>query len=132
MKTKTLITVIILFTLALVPSFIGSCTKDDYKQVTIDSVMLSAPENLKAETTHNSVALTWNAVEGATGYDVQIGSSSFGHIMVTEPQYDFIGLRHSTEYTWRVRATAEDKEPSIWVSGLNFTTKEEEVEETSE
>lgn len=63
---------------------------------------LGIPGNIKATTTSKSVTLTWDEVNGATGYDVEID----GHIISNgnETMYIHGGLVSLSVHVYRVRA----------------------------
>ena len=89
-----------------------------------------APTNLRFDTpTDSSCTVRWDAVEGATDYDVNYKPASGGR-WTNEPHrgaslYNTIhDLASNTEYRWAVRAENRDG-PSQWVFGPNFTTADE-------
>ena len=96
-----------------------------------------APTNLRFEAvTDSSCTVRWDAAEGATDYDVNY-KPAVGGKWTNEPHR---GIRLSntindlepgTEYRWAVRAENEEGR-SEWVFGPNFTTVEEETDETTE
>ena len=96
----------------------------------------AAPTNLRVEAvTDSSGRVRWDAVEGATDYDVNYKPASGGR-WTNEPHRG-IGLSNtitdlapSTEYRWAVRAENSDGS-SEWVFGPNFTTVGEETDETT-
>ena len=84
------------------------------------------PTNLRVEAiTDTSARVAWDAVEGATDYDVNYRTLS-GR-WTNEPHkgtrlYNTIyDLEPNTEYRWAVRAENSDG-PSDWVFAENFTT----------
>ena len=86
------------------------------------------PTNLRVEAiTDTSARVAWDAVEGATDYDVNYRTLS-GR-WTNEPHkgtrlYNTIyDLEPNTEYRWAVRAENSDG-PSDWVFAENFTTLE--------
>lgn len=62
-----------------------------------------APEE---DITPESIKLTWDEVEGATTYDVEIDGTIFKNIKNTE--YLDTGLNYDTEYSYRVRSVNKD------------------------
>ena len=88
----------------------------------------AAPTNLRVEAvTDSSVRVLWDAVEGATDYDVNYKPAQGGR-WTNEPHRGvglsntIDGLAPGTEYRWAVRAENSDG-PSAWVFGPNFTTR---------
>ena len=63
-----------------------------------------APANLSATATSTTITLSWNAVTGATGYDVKQGASGTATAVSSGASYTFTGLTAGTEYTLYVRA----------------------------
>ncbi len=61
----------------------------------------AAPGNVTKASTENSVTVSWNAVNGATGYEVLFNGTSYG---VTGTSKTFTGLSANTSYTYQVRA----------------------------
>lgn len=87
----------------------------------------SEPTNLRVEAiTDSSARVRWDAVEGATDYDVNY-KTAVGGRWTNEPHkgtrlYNTIyDLEPNTEYRWAVRAENKDG-PSDWVFAENFTT----------
>lgn len=71
----------------------------------------SAPTNLQATVNGTSVTLTWNAVSGATNYNVYINNSST--IQTTDPTYTITGLNPATTYCFTVTAVNIGGESSL-------------------
>lgn len=66
-----------------------------------------APAGLNvADTTPWGATLTWEAVEGATGYQVRIGEGD--PIDVEGTEYEAFGFSVGTEYSWTVRAVMDE------------------------
>ena len=72
-------------------------------RTTLELSTLAAPTGLAVSATQDSLTLTWNAVTGATSYDVRQGSGGTW-INTTSQSYDFTGLEAETSYTLFVRA----------------------------
>ena len=60
---------------------------------------------IQGQTTENSVTIKWDAVSGATGYDIQFNGSTYG---TTSPSRTFTGLKDNTEYAYRIRSKNAD------------------------
>ena len=95
------------------------------------------PTNLRFEAvTDSSCRVRWDVAEGATDYDVNY-KPAVGGRWTNEPHrgirlYNTIhDLEPGTEYRWAVRAENGDGS-SEWVFGANFTTLEDETDETTE
>jgi hypothetical protein len=87
---------------------------------------LASPSN-GATGISTSPTLTWNAVTGATGYELQVSTSSgftttvVNQTSLTNTSYSASGLSNSTLYYWRVRAknsAGTGSYSSVW----SFTT----------
>ena len=93
------------------------------------SEALPAPTNLRVEAiTDTSARVAWDAVEGATDYDVNYKSvtgrwTNRPHRGATRTHSTIYALEPDTEYRWAVRSENSDG-PSKWVFGENFTTLE--------
>ena len=63
-----------------------------------------APSDLSPSATSTTITLSWNAVTGATGYDVKQGASGAETAVPSGASYTFSNLTANTEYTLYVRA----------------------------
>jgi hypothetical protein len=78
------------------------------------------PANLTTtDITFESATLGWDAVDGATGYEVSINDGA--PIAVTDITFALTGLAPETGYTWTVR-TVEGERMSAWAAAVSFTT----------
>lgn len=70
-----------------------------------------APANLQASGTGNAVELSWDSVEGATGYEVEIQDPETGGYTLLgttgEAAYLHEGLEYDASYSYRVRAVRQ-------------------------
>ncbi len=64
-----------------------------------------AGSDIQGQTTENSATITWDAVSGATGYDIQFNGSTYS---TTSPSKTFTGLKDNTEYIYRIRSKNAD------------------------
>jgi photosystem II stability/assembly factor-like uncharacterized protein len=108
----------------------GACIDNVFIYGSGTSVQLSAPTLVSptnnATDQNTSLTLDWDAVTGATSYDVQLSTSSnFTTTIVnqstTNTYLDVTGLSENTEYFWRVRAEDDDSE-SDWSAVWSFET----------
>ncbi|KRF04509.1 hypothetical protein ASG89_21940 [Paenibacillus sp. Soil766] len=110
----------------------GNVTVTDGQTTTVDFTMASLQlTNLKA----SSTTLTWDAVPGATVYNIYQGTTAIA--TVTSPIYTVDGLTPNTTYTFRVSAfngTESDQSGAINVltipnnpTGLTATAGDEQV-----
>ncbi len=95
---------------------------------TLAAPTLSLPANNATNVSINPT-LEWNSVTGATGYVVQVSTSStFATTVVnqavTGTNYAVSGLNYNTTYYWRVKATAGANE-SDWSTVWSFTTEQQ-------
>lgn len=117
----------------VIPSLLIACSKDRPAPVAPASKAVvttdapTEPTNLRCEAlTDTSARVAWDAVEGATDYDVNYKELPNGR-WTNEPHtgtrlYNTIyDLKPNTEYRWAVRAENSDG-PSKWVFAKNFTT----------
>ncbi len=66
------------------------------------------PTNVTAEATGNTVQVSWNPVENAIGYDIEIDGTVTDN--GTETTYEHTGLALNTQHTYRVRARFDGRE----------------------
>ena len=117
----------------LMPSLLIACSKDKPAPVASAGKVVAAvdapvePTNLRVEAiTDTSARVRWDAVEGATDYDVNYRTVVGGR-WTNEPHkgtrlYNTIyDLEPNTEYRWAVRAENRDGR-SDWVFAESFTT----------
>ena len=82
---------------------------------------LAAPTGLDVtDLTFEAATLSWNAVDGATGYQVIVGTAAETPEF-TATSFTAEGLDPETEYIWKVRAV-NGAIQSEWVTGEQFTT----------
>ena len=67
-----------------------------------DSVLFGKPAGIDAEPFENSITLTWDAVEGATAYEIEQDSQIVG--TVSDTTFEHTSLNAGTIYCYRVRA----------------------------
>lgn len=97
---------------------------------TSEGVQLSAPTNLTVtDITDTSATVSWTAVPGASGYELQYRAAGGDWSAVeelTEPTFDLTGLELGTVYEVRVRAVGEEGGyvPSPYAT-VGFTTASE-------
>jgi chitodextrinase len=97
-----------------------SCSKDD------PAVSLSAPGGLQAvvHTDTRSATLSWEAVAGASGYEILVESTSY---TASATSVTASGLDYNTDYTWKVRAY-KDGVYSNWSATATFRLNGEDPE----
>lgn len=74
---------------------------------TQQTIVKGAAVKLEIKTTaviDSAIALTWNTVEGATGYNVYNGATKLNNVPITENFYCAIGLSANTYYSFSVAA----------------------------
>ena len=79
----------------------GSSSYSTVKTVSTLPNPPAVPANVNASSTKDSVTVTWNAVQGAASYDVEIGNNIYN---VTGTSKTATGLKSDTSYSYRVRA----------------------------
>ncbi|WP_052487076.1 cellulose binding domain-containing protein [Gordoniibacillus kamchatkensis] len=82
------------------------------------------PSNLTAAAADTSIAVTWDAVVDATGYDVEADGRLIENL--TESRYTDSWLRPGTWHTYKVR-TKQAGKVSIWSSPLTVKTTGQQV-----
>lgn len=83
----------------------GSSNYSATRTVKTGVILLSPPTGISATSTTNSVTVQWNAVSGATSYDLLFAGQTY---RVTETSKTITGLKHSTDYLYCVRANNAD------------------------
>ena len=81
--------------------------------------VFGTPANFKADATDTTVALTWDEVTGATGYDVEADEALLDN--GTDTTCIIGGLDPDTSHMYRIRARS-DEAPSDWTGYINITT----------
>lgn len=83
----------------------------------------SAPTGVSSSgNTDTTVGLSWDAVDGATGYNVYSGATKLNVSNITILSYVATGLTQNTAYTFTVTAVNNAGE-SVASSALNVTTE---------
>lgn len=106
-------------------------------QEMLDIPVLVSPENNSSGNVFNDLTLTWQAVNFADGYEVEIAQDmNFTLGLVTEATtntyFIFPLLEAETTYFWHVRATSNTISPSDWSTFWMFTTMEDTTNSISE
>ncbi|TCM99393.1 alpha-tubulin suppressor-like RCC1 family protein [Paenibacillus sp. BK033] len=86
--------------------------------INVTTYLLSTPVNFQKELTDKSILLKWDAVTGASKYEVQANGQLY---TVTEPQYNQTNLSSDSIYTYRIRAVNQSG-TSSWTSDLTYRT----------
>ncbi len=79
----------------------------------------ASPANLIATATDNTVTVSWEAVNGASGYDIEADGTILNNDTATA--YTHTGLNPGTPHTYRVRAKNEGG-PGTWSSSITKST----------
>ena len=80
---------------------------------------LNAPANLQAAPSTTFVSLFWDAVQGATGYDIEADGVLVENIL--DNGYVHIGLAPGSSHTYRVRARLNE-ELGLWSEAISEKT----------
>lgn len=83
------------------------------------TTLLSLPGNITATSDQTQVTLSWDVVEGATGYEVEINETMI--VSVAEPSYTHTGLMPGSIHTYRVKAK-NDISMSEWSGTITKDT----------
>lgn len=79
----------------------------------------STPTNLSAAITDSGITVTWDEVDGATGYDIEVDGVVIDNGLDTS--YNHTNIEPNTEHTYRVRAR-NGKLTSLWSAEIKKTT----------
>ncbi len=91
----------------------------EWSEYITETTLPSTPTNINAVITDLGITVTWDEVEEATGYDIEIDGQVIDNGLSTS--YNHTNLESNTEYTYRVRAK-NDKLTSFWSSEIKKTT----------
>ena len=92
-------------------------------------VGLAAPANVVATTTETTVTLTWDAVDGATEYNIYTPASFDSNVLgLTETSYTFEGLTAGTEYCFEISAVSATDESNTTEACATTKAEDEEPE----
>ncbi len=83
------------------------------------SPTISIPSNLTTAVGNDTITVSWDAVNGATGYDVEINGLIIDNVSVSN--YVYSQATPNTQYTFRVRAKDVDN-VSEWSQTVTVTT----------
>ncbi|URZ17432.1 fibronectin type III domain-containing protein [Clostridium felsineum] len=78
------------------------------------------PTDVTTTTTHTSIELAWKAIEGATGYDIEVDGKVLDNGNNTSYKVD--GLAIGSSHTFRIRAKSEDT-IGQWSDVINGSTQ---------
>ncbi len=84
------------------------------------SDFFSTPKNLKAPSNENSITVSWDAVPGATGYDIEVDGATI--LSTSGTSYIHSNLTANSEHTYRVRAK-NSQNTGDWSYTLTGSTK---------
>jgi hypothetical protein len=68
----------------------------------VKSTIVAVPTNLQSQAADISALISWDAVSGAAGYDLEVDGVVIGNL--TSPSYLHAGLQSNTSHTYRIRA----------------------------
>lgn len=87
---------------------------------TITTISVGSPKNLKADVTGRTTAtLTWDALDGAKGYQITTGNNTFN---VASNKVDLTGLNPGNPYEYVVKTIGSDGTTLSTASNITFTT----------
>lgn len=84
----------------------------------------TAPTNINSLSTRNTITLTWNAVNGATAYDIEVDGNIISNGSSTN--YVHSGLIPNTSHTYRIRSI-NPAGKSGWSELLTVVTQDQEL-----
>lgn len=88
------------------------------KSIMTSAQALAVPANIQKTATETSATISWGAVSGATGYDIQFNGTTY---RVTATSKTFTGLTAGKAYSFAVRSVNADTS-SAYTSSVNVTT----------
>lgn len=91
----------------------------DWSETVECPTRLSSPENIEAILSAAQIELSWNTVDGASGYDVEIDGQVFDN--GSNVNFLHTGLTPNSRHTYRVRAKNSRSE-GMWSQILNKST----------
>lgn len=101
----------------------GGTNPDPDPQPDPDPVALPAPTNVSASgATASSMAIGWNSVAGAAGYNVYRNGNKTNALTVYGTSFTDSGLAASTTYSWTVRAADADGAVGAVSAAVSGTT----------
>ncbi len=101
-------------------------TKINYVKIVKSNVTLQAPLNIHTTASEDSVAISWDVVDNAAGYEVEADGQSY---TVTKPLFSHQLLEANTSHTYRVRAV-NDEIKGTWSEPITVTTLSEALDIT--
>ena len=126
-KTKLSIVISIIFLMLILPVFAEEQTRDETQQ-TLEAPTLTAPEDYKYIPRNAFFSYTWDEVQGADSYVLQLSTDSFtntvtDHERQTNSFYSSLQGSYTTEspYYWRVKSIS-GKVESPWSETRHITT----------
>ena len=99
-------------------------TKINYVKIVKSNVTLQAPLNINTTAAEDNVAISWDVVDNAAGYEVEADGQSY---TVTKPLFSHQLLEANTSHTYRVRAV-NDEIKGTWSEPVTVTTLSEALD----
>ncbi len=99
-------------------------TKINYVKIAKSNVTLQAPLNINTTAAEDNVAISWDVVDNAAGYEVEADGQSY---IVTKPLFSHQLLEANTSHTYRVRAV-NDGIKGTWSEPITVTTLSEALD----
>lgn len=90
-----------------------------WSSIIAKATLTDIPKNLTTSATDTTITVTWDAVAGATGYEIEIDESVIEE--VTESNYIHSGLMPNTSHKYRIRTKNSDGK-SNWSDYIAETT----------
>ncbi|GAB6085243.1 fibronectin type III domain-containing protein [Alkaliphilus crotonatoxidans] len=104
-------------------------TLEEEEEEITEKIDIGIPQNVGVETYETKVEISWEEVEGATGYDIEADGETIELGMTT--RYTHEGLEPGTQHEYRVRARVEEV-VGEWSRKVIAETLAEEEEEIIE
>lgn len=125
-------------------SLTTACEDQSTEITSINYERLFSPLNLEARVTNRTnIRLTWTAINGATGYNIELYANdnltftgtpiqTIENVTISMLPYTVQGLEGETQYSIRVQATGENISPSKWATASVTTDAEQIFESVTE
>jgi alpha-tubulin suppressor-like RCC1 family protein len=89
--------------------------------ITITTYLLDTPSGIRTDESDTSIALTWNAVQDATSYQINLNNGT--PVTSNTTTYTFTGLTPETKYSFQIKAVSAAGESGLPLLGMTQIRK---------